>query len=59
MTTIIRVMTAKRFVSSKFSGKVSAEGFLRAHWDFLIGQEYLTPILEVYDFLPRKPPALC
>lgn len=45
----VRAMTPKRFVSYKLSGKVSAEGFLTAHWDFLLGQEYLTPILEAYE----------
>jgi len=42
-------MTPKRFVATKLSGKVSAEGFLSAHWSFLKGQEYLTPILEAYE----------
>lgn len=45
----VRVMTPKRFVTAKLSGRVSAEGFLSAHWDFLLGQEYLTPILEAYE----------
>jgi hypothetical protein len=42
-------MSPKRFVSAKFSGKVSAEGFLSAHWEFLKGQDYLTHILEAYE----------
>jgi hypothetical protein len=58
----VRAMTPKRFVSYKLSGKVSAEGFLSAHWDFLKGQEYLTPILEAYEnkeLLPTPTVQLC
>lgn len=58
----VRVMTPKRFVTSKLSGKVSAEGFLSAHWDFLLGQEYLTPILEAYEnkeVLPTPTVQMC
>lgn len=57
-----RAMTPKRFVSSKLSGKVSAEGFLSAHWEFLKGQEYLTDILEAYEkkeVLPTPTVQMC
>lgn len=60
MTT--KMITPKRFVSAKFSGKVSAEGFLAAHWEFLKGQEYLSPILEAYEkkeLLPTPAVQLC
>jgi hypothetical protein len=60
MTT--KMMSPKRFVSAKFSGKVSAEGFLSAHWEFLKGQEYLNPILESYEkkeLLPTPTIQLC
>lgn len=55
-------MTPKRFVSAKYSGKVSAEGFLAAHWEFLQGQGYLSPILEAYEkkeLLPTPTVQLC
>lgn len=58
----VRPMTPKRFVSAKLSGKVSAEGFLDAHWEFLKGQEYLNPILEAYEkkeVLPTPTVQMC
>lgn len=58
----VRAMTPKRFVSYKLSGKVSAEGFLTAHWEFLKGQSYLSPILEAYEskeLLPTPTVQLC
>lgn len=44
-----RVMTAKRFATSKLSGKATAEGFLAAHAAFLRGHTFLEPILDAYD----------
>lgn len=55
-------MTPKRFVASKLSGKISAEGFLAAHWEFLQGQSYLAPILEAYEnkeVLPTPTVQMC
>jgi len=62
MSNNVRSMTPKRFVSYKLSGKVSAEGFLSAHWDFLLGQSYLSPILEAYEnkeVLPTPTVQMC
>ena len=44
-----RPMTAKRFATSKLSGKSTADGFLQAHRDFLRGYDFLSPILDAYD----------
>lgn len=55
-------MTPKRFVSAKHSGKVSAEGFLAAHWEFLKGQEYLGEYIGMYErkeLLPTPMIDLC
>jgi hypothetical protein len=42
-------MTTKRFIATKLSAKVTAEGFLAAYWEFLKGENYLTPVLEAYQ----------
>lgn len=45
----VRVMTEKRFATMKLSGRTTAEGFLQAHWDFLKGHSFLSPILDAYE----------
>ena len=44
-----REMTAKRFATSRLSGKSTAEGFLQAHRAFLQGYDFLSPIIQAYD----------
>jgi hypothetical protein len=42
-------MTTKRFIATKLSAKVTADGFLAAYSEFLKGEGYCTPILEAYE----------
>ena len=42
-------MTPKRFIATKLSARVTAEGFLAAYWEFLKGEQYLTPLLDAYQ----------
>lgn len=44
-----RPMSAKRFATSKLSGKTTADGFLAAHRDFLRAHEFLSPVLDAYE----------
>jgi hypothetical protein len=44
-----RPMTPKRFATRTLSAKVSVEGFLAAHRQFLDGYSFLSPILQAYD----------
>jgi hypothetical protein len=42
-------MTPKRFIATKLSARVTAEGFLAAYWEFLKGEGYLAPVLDAYQ----------
>jgi len=42
-------MTTKRFIATKLSAKVTADGFLAAYGEFLKGEGYCSPILEAYE----------
>lgn len=42
-------MTTKRFIATKLSAKVTADGFLAAYSQFLKSEGYCLPILEAYE----------
>lgn len=48
-TKTIRAMTPKKFIKAKLSGKATAEGFIKAHQDFIRGYQFLEPIVDAYE----------